>query len=371
MKKFETFITDNNRDKSSIDFLPKYNPVVQQNAKKYVDEIIQNGDLNLLYKAVGVEPPKDVNSMNMDDIYDEIKQKAIDYYIENPESMGKDIPMKKFKVNAGDGIPRTNNVGGALHSNSPRIGESNKFNQEIEISSDEMEYFNEEEPLIKLIRNGKIILNNNQIKYDPKDKETLSILDIYFEVDGVDPIEESLSFLEYSDSKESSILNIGLLGHQFNVSLVDDLDKIINIIKNFDDIFLFTLFDESLINKLVKIVEISYPGSKVKYLLNVYDMPLESSDVLNLNIGRYQVLTFEISNEEHKIILNLIKSVSDYIIVSIGEIQKSVKDTKGIQQSWEKITINGFEENQTYICNLKYEFDGWKELLSKIFESIK
>jgi hypothetical protein len=296
-KEFESMVTDDDRDSSSIDFLPKHNPVVQQNAKSYVDQIIQGNDLKLLYRAAGEEPPKNIDSMNMDDIYDELKQKAIDYFIENPEAIGKDIPMKKYKVNGGDGISRTNNLGGALHANSPRVGESKT---EITISPDEMLYFNTEEPLIELIRNGKIELGNGVVHYDTSDQETKNILDIYLEIDGSTTLEESLEYLKYTDRKKSSLINLGNCG--------------------------------------------------------------------NINEGRYQVLTLNIVNEDYKTKVNLVKSVSDWMIASIVDIKKSIKDKNGKVTEWVD-HLEG-QRNLTFICENKFENSGLKEFFKKIWESL-
>lgn len=371
MKKFETFVTDNNRDSAAIDFVPKHNPVVNQNAQLYVDEILQNGDLNLLFRAAGVTAPKNIDSVNMDEVYDTIRQKAIDYYIQNPEAIGRDIPMKQFKVQAGDGIPRTNNIGGALHVNSPRIGENKiNFDKEIEISSDDMRYFNEEEPLIELIRNGKIMLGNNKVQYSSIDKETKEVLDIYFELEGENALEESLDFLKHSDTKESLVYPIGKISHLFDLDNINNIEELVDFINSSKEIFLFTTFEESLIDEISKYTKTVFVDSQVKFLLNIFEMPLESAEVLGLNEGRYQVLTLQINNFNWKIDFNLIKSIEDYLIVSIGEVEKSEKDAKGIHKSWEKYSIKDFEKNNTYVCKLGYEFEGWKELLTQINKNL-
>ncbi len=371
MKKFETFVTDNNRDSAAIDFVPKHNPVVNQNAQLYVDEILQNGDLNLLFRAVGVTAPKNIDSIDMDEVYDTIRQKAIDYYIQNPEAIGKDIPMKQFKVQAGDGIPRTNNIGGALHVNSPRIGENKiNFDKEIEISSDDMRYFNEEEPLIELIRNGKIMLANNKIYCNNKDKQTIEVLDIYFEIEGKNALEESLDFLKYSDTKEKSFLYIGKLNHRFDLEVVDNVDNLVDIIDKSGEAFLFTTFEDITIDKLSRIAKIIFENSTIKFLLNVYEMPLESSEVLGLNEGRYQVLTLKITTPYYRITLNLIKSVENYILVSIENIEKLIISPKNNITNWESTDLKNFKKNMSFLCDTKFEFEGWKELLTEINKNL-
>jgi hypothetical protein len=65
-----------------------------------------------------------------------------------------------------------------------RIGESkNNFDSEISISEDDMRKFNTEEPLIELIRNQKVVLENKKVEFNKSDTESIDILDIYFEFD--------------------------------------------------------------------------------------------------------------------------------------------------------------------------------------------
>jgi len=93
------------------------------------------------------------------------------------------IDIEKFTIpgKGGDGIPRVQNIGGSSHANSIRIGES--LNAELEITPDEMLLFKKEEPLIDLIRKRKITLSDKKIEFNKSDKETMDIIDIYFEFD--------------------------------------------------------------------------------------------------------------------------------------------------------------------------------------------
>jgi hypothetical protein len=184
LKQYENFITDLNRDSSALDYVPKHNPVINQKAQEFVDSLMHN-NYELLFKVAGIEMPKDLDSTQMDPLFDEVREKAIEYFIQNPEAIGKeDLVMKQFKVNAGDGIPRVSNVGGTSHAASLRIGESkSNFDTEIEISEDDMSQFNSAEPLIELIRNRKVALGNKKISFNKSDKETIKTLDTYFEFD--------------------------------------------------------------------------------------------------------------------------------------------------------------------------------------------
>ena len=187
LKRYENFITDLNRDSSALDYVPKHNPVVNQKAQEFVDSLMHN-NYELLFKVAGVEMPKDLDSTEMDPLFDEVREKAIEYFIQNPETIGKeDLVIKQFKVNGGDGIPRMSNIGGTSHAASLRIGESKtNFDTEVEISEDDMAQFNTAEPLIELIRNRKVALGNKKIEFNKSDKETIKTLDIYFEIDQKD-----------------------------------------------------------------------------------------------------------------------------------------------------------------------------------------
>ena len=187
LKKYENFISDLNRDSSALDYVPKHNPVINQKAQEFVDSLMHN-NYELLFKVAGMEMPKDLHSTEMDPLFDEVREKAIKYFIENPEQIGKeDSLVKQFKVNGGDGIPRMSNIGGTSHANSIRIGESkSNFDSQIEITEDDMAQFNSAEPLIELIRNGKVALGNKRIEFNKSDKQTIKTLDIYFEIDQKD-----------------------------------------------------------------------------------------------------------------------------------------------------------------------------------------
>lgn len=191
IKKYESFVNDNNRDTAAIDFLPKHNPVIKQQATQYVDDKMKSNEFAEMFKVVGMEPPKDLKGSEMDDLFDEVREKAIDYFVENPEAIGNPVKFssmanndKQKLSNQNDRVPTTNNIGGTSQSASQRIGESvTNFDSDIEISDGDMEKFNEEEPLIELIRNGKIALGNKKVSFNKSDKETIKTLDIYFEFD--------------------------------------------------------------------------------------------------------------------------------------------------------------------------------------------
>lgn len=114
LKKYENFINDNDRDVSSIDYLPKYNPVTNQRVIEYVDDKLKSNDFLDIFNAAGVVAPKDLKGEDMDNLFDMVRDKAIKYFNENPEEIGKPIKFNTYAVNGGDGVPRTNNIGGTI-----------------------------------------------------------------------------------------------------------------------------------------------------------------------------------------------------------------------------------------------------------------
>jgi len=361
MKKFETFINDDNRDATSLDLLPKHNPARDLAAKNYVEDIIKGNDLNLLFKAAGVKPPKNLSSVNMDDAFDEIKKKAIEYYIENPHDMGKDIPNRK--VHKSDSpAPVTNNIGGALHSNSPRVGESkNNFDAELEITSDEMSLFNSEESLMDLISTNKIMLANGVIHFNDNDKQTKQKLDIYFELDEVDPIEETLSYLAHSDTKPSSIVYLGELGVQFDLSNFTNIESLIEIKNQYSDAFLFDSMDEKTEQNLVRKAQSIFQGWGIRTYKKIGEISEQSSELLQIANGRFELLTIELINNDYKLSMDVAKSVSNFIPVFISKVSNIKKEHF---ESKKLIT------NSTYICDIQHDYEGWKELLSNLFEKL-
>jgi hypothetical protein len=190
IKKYENFTNDNNRDSASLDYLPKYNPVVKQEATEYVESKLKSNEFAEMFHVVGMNPPEELKSEEMDSLFDEVKEKAIEYFVENPEEIGKSVNFSSMKgdkqnlSNQNDRVPTTNNIGGTSQTASNRIGESKtNFDSDIEISEEDMRKFNSEEPLIELIRNGKISLGNKKVNFNKSDKSTIKTLDIYFEFD--------------------------------------------------------------------------------------------------------------------------------------------------------------------------------------------
>lgn len=90
---------------------PAWNPAKSQEVKDYVDNIFHNG-LNALVKKVCKETRIPVPKT--DDELETCKQKVINYYIQNYEQIGDIKPPthNRYPYMSGDGIARTNNIGG-------------------------------------------------------------------------------------------------------------------------------------------------------------------------------------------------------------------------------------------------------------------
>ena len=112
IKKFESF------HKTGVDeggeMIPEHNPVLSLKIKEYVDGLITKGRFDDLAKIIGEKLPKDLESGQMDQYGDELGERAKKFLEKNPELIGKEINYQTYKVPGGDGIARTNKVGGVL-----------------------------------------------------------------------------------------------------------------------------------------------------------------------------------------------------------------------------------------------------------------
>jgi len=182
IKKYETFVNDDNRGEDTQ--YPELNPVIKMEAAEYVDSKLRSNEYAEIFNAVGVDLPQDLDSDELEKAFDQVREKAIQYYIQNPEEIKSPATHRTFKVNAGDGIPRTNRVGGTSQAASRVVGESKiNLDAEMDITEDEMDLFKREEPLIDLIRQGKVRMSNKKVHFSETDKETIETLDMYLEMD--------------------------------------------------------------------------------------------------------------------------------------------------------------------------------------------
>jgi len=186
MKYFKTFeefqgMSSTGVDDAGGEVLPKYNPKIRQEVTDFLDNMTPNNK-PLVFKWLRMEEPS-LNDEEFDEKFEIAKKKLADFFQENPNISVGGIDIETFTMTGkgGDGVPRLQNIGGSSHAGSIRIGES--LNAELEITPDEMLLFKKEEPLIDLIRKRKITLSDKKIEFNKSDKETMDIIDIYFEFD--------------------------------------------------------------------------------------------------------------------------------------------------------------------------------------------
>ncbi len=122
LKLFEDFITDQTRGQDPT-FDHSMNPVIRLKAKEYVESVLHSNQYKKIFDELGVEMPKNVSGDDFDAMFDQIGEKAINYFSKNPHKMtieSDDMEIKKSDVDLGttgsERIPITNNIGGALNA---------------------------------------------------------------------------------------------------------------------------------------------------------------------------------------------------------------------------------------------------------------
>ena len=189
MKYFKTFeefqgMSSTGVDDTGGEVLPKYNPKIRQEVTNFLDDLTPSNK-PLVFKWLRMEEPS-LKDEEFDEKFEYAKKRLINFFEENPNISVSGIDIETFTIpgKGGDGVVRTNNIGGTSHTQSFRIGESRKnFNAELPLSEDDMLLFKKEEPLIDLIRTRKVSLSDKKIEFDKSDQSTIDILDIYFEFD--------------------------------------------------------------------------------------------------------------------------------------------------------------------------------------------
>lgn len=114
LKKFESFVNDDNRGEDTQ--YPELNIALKNEVTEYVDSLLNSNDYHSLVETLGMELPKNISGEELDKFFDEVREKAIEYFMKNPEEVQKvGFKMNNFKVGGGDGVVRTNNIGGSSH----------------------------------------------------------------------------------------------------------------------------------------------------------------------------------------------------------------------------------------------------------------
>lgn len=182
IRTFESFVTDDNRGEDTQ--YPQYNAALKSEVVEYVDGILNSNEYHKVVDLLGLELPKNVSGEEIDEFFDDVREKAIKYFMANPEQIEKTgFSIKTFNVPGNDGVPRTNKVGGTMPvSESIKPDPKNPDSEVLEVTDDELAYFEDEAPLLDLIRDEKVTLYDNQIWYNKNDKETIDVLDTYFEL---------------------------------------------------------------------------------------------------------------------------------------------------------------------------------------------
>ena len=189
MKYFKTFeefqgMSSTGVDDTGGEVLPKYNPKIRQEVTNFLDDLTPSNK-PLVFKWLRMEEPS-LKDEEFDEKFEIAKKRLINFFEENPNISVSGIDIETFTIpgKRGDGVVRTNNIGGTSHTQSFRIGESRtNFNAELPLSEDDMLLFKKEEPLIDLIRTRKVALSDKKVEFDKTDQSTIDILDIYFEFD--------------------------------------------------------------------------------------------------------------------------------------------------------------------------------------------
>ena len=99
IKHFEKFIGENvfaNNSNSSIDdeitgpdaatFDHSNSPVLREKVKEYVQQVLHSNQSKIIFDALGLEQPE-VEGVELDSMYDDIEEKAIEYFIKHPHKM--------------------------------------------------------------------------------------------------------------------------------------------------------------------------------------------------------------------------------------------------------------------------------------------
>lgn len=119
IKLYEDFINDENRgQEAAAEYDHSNSPVIREEARKYVQSILYSNEYKLIFDELGLEAPKEVEGQQMNSMFDEIEEKAIDYYVKHPERMSieLDTEVNKMAVTGGN-----NQTGNDLTSRVPVI----------------------------------------------------------------------------------------------------------------------------------------------------------------------------------------------------------------------------------------------------------
>jgi hypothetical protein len=115
MHKLKTFETFSNT-KLNSEMYPELNPSLKLDATTYVDDMLAGDKFPQLFDLLDRKMPTESSGDEFDAAFDEIRELSIAYFLKNPEEMqNREVDITNIKVDGGDGVPRTNNIGGSLN----------------------------------------------------------------------------------------------------------------------------------------------------------------------------------------------------------------------------------------------------------------
>ena len=113
LKTFENF-NDNERSLENTPIDPK----LKSQVTKYVEDQLGSQNFHEIFDIIGIDMPQTLEGDEFEEKMDLAREKAIDYFMRNPELMQIDGPteFRTFYTGGGDDVvPRTNNIGGVIN----------------------------------------------------------------------------------------------------------------------------------------------------------------------------------------------------------------------------------------------------------------
>ena len=104
IKHYENFINDQNRGQDPT-FDHSLNPALKEEVKKYVNTILHSNQFKIIFDALDIEVPKDISAEELDSMFDEVEEKAVAFFLKNPERMTTNLgseEVKKLDITLGD-----------------------------------------------------------------------------------------------------------------------------------------------------------------------------------------------------------------------------------------------------------------------------
>ena len=113
IKTYENF-NDNEQsnEKTPID------PILKSQVTKYVEEQLGSQNFHEIFDIIGVDMPQTLEGEEFEEKMDLAKEKAIDFFMRNPERMQIDgsTEFRTFNLGKDNPIPTTTNIGGIIRN---------------------------------------------------------------------------------------------------------------------------------------------------------------------------------------------------------------------------------------------------------------